>query len=242
MSLRSKKILITRAFEQSSEFAVALEKLGALVECMPFTRIQFLEIDWPSLEQFDLVTLSSQNAAQAFVTAYGSDVSPRIACIGTKTASVVLRTQSSNKLIIPEDSHGDGFAKALKIEFPRLEGLRVFSPQAVEARGRHLELLEKAGAQVKRLAVYTIEKLGPKAIPSSDIDYVTFLSGRGLESFVENVNEGSEYLRQRKLAVIGPVTAARAKELGLRVDVVPNKASFESMIESMAQDALGEAT
>jgi len=41
----------------------------------------------------------------------------------------------------------------------------------------------------------------------------------------------------RKLVVIGPITAARAVELGLRVDIVAAHARFESMIDSMASDA-----
>lgn len=222
---------------QNDAFTSALSACGATVEWIPFTKIRTLDVAWPLLDNFDLVILSSQNAASRFAKAYDEVSLPQVACIGEKTADVVRAQCSASKLIVSGDSHGEGLANLIKAEVPGLRGLRVFSPQAVEARGKHLEMLESAGAKIRRLQVYSIEKCKQPQRPSDDIDYVTFFSGRSLESFVEQVEEARHYLLGRKLVVIGPITAARAVELGLRVDIVAAHAHFESMIDSMESDA-----
>ena len=120
-----------------------------------------------------------------------------------------------------------------------LRGRAFAFPRAAEGREALVGLLEAEGATVEAVVSYRL-RLGDlasaealEAVASADV--LTFLSGRTLEGFLARTGpRGRGFLERAVVAVIGPVAKARAAELGVRVDVVPEKASAEALLDALA--------
>ena len=237
MTLEGKSILVTRAREQCEELAEAFRRLGADVTCLPYIEIQFLPLEVPDLAQFDLLVFTSRNAVQAFFAAepvLRKDLS--VLCVGKKTAQFWQEKAPDIVPMIPERFCNEGIIQWFETQYRDLKDLRVYCPQAREARGDYLSFLKARGASATVAEAYSIEKLRPGELPPSNIDYVSFLSGRSLEAFVEAVPDAHAYLNTRKTVVIGPVTNAKAKSLGLKVDLMPSQATFEEIVKIVEND------
>jgi uroporphyrinogen-III synthase len=122
-------------------------------------------------------------------------------------------------------------------------GARVLLPRADigrEAIGTHLRA---AGAMVTEVIAYrtVTGEPGPDApdvtalLAAGEIDAVTFTSGSAVRSFVGIYGEASTALLKRTVvAVIGPVTADAARDLGVRVDVQPQTYTTTAMVDALA--------
>jgi uroporphyrinogen III methyltransferase / synthase len=108
--------------------------------------------------------------------------------------------------------------------------------------------LEALGAEVFEFPTIEIrppEDFGPldEAIRALDsFDWIVFTSVNGVEAFVERLKHRGLDLRsvprRTKLAAIGPATAKRVEEAGLRVDVTPEEYRAEALIVALAKDSL----
>ena len=70
------------------------------------------------------------------------------------------------------------------------------------------------------------------------VDAVTFTSGSTVRHFMTAMRRDDpsfSFPRRTAVACIGPVTAAAARELGVRVDIVPREYTVDSLLESLAQ-------
>ena len=65
------------------------------------------------------------------------------------------------------------------------------------------------------------------------VDIATFTSSSTVRNLLEALNGDGSRLESSVIACIGPSTAATAKELGLRVDLVAEKHSVEGLAESV---------
>ena len=77
---------------------------------------------------------------------------------------------------------------------------------------------------------------------SGDIDAVTFTSGSTVQNFLAALpgNEARNALEHVCVAAIGPVTAARARDLGLNVTVEAPSAAVESLSEALIRHFTSE--
>ena len=70
-----------------------------------------------------------------------------------------------------------------------------------------------------------------------EIDGITFTSSSTVSNFVEMFAGEEEALRgwvkRSMVACIGPITARRAEDLGLQVDVVPPRYTIDSLTEAV---------
>ena len=237
MTLEGKCILVTRAREQSDELAVAFRELGADVRCLPYIEIRFIPFELPELSSLDLIVFTSKNAVDAFFRSTNAiSKNLDILCVGSKTAQYLSKKSPESTPIIPQRFDSEGIIESLQERYEDLSGLRVFCPQAREARRDYVDFLESKGAIALVAEAYSIEKLRPSESPGEDIDYVTFLSGRSVEAFVEAVPNAMDYLGARRVVVIGPVTKRKVETLGLRVDLMPAQASVEQIVEIVEKD------
>ena len=129
-----------------------------------------------------------------------------------------------------------------------LFGRRVVVTRARAQAGELSRKLEALGAKI--LEFPTIEILPPEdfepldeAIRNLDsFDWIVFTSVNGVEAFVERLEHHGLDLRavprHTKVAAIGPATAKRTEEAGLRVDVTPEEYKAEALIEALAGKAL----
>lgn len=129
-----------------------------------------------------------------------------------------------------------------------LFGRRVVVTRARTQAGELSRELEALGVEVFEFPTIEIkppEDFGPldEAIRTLDsFDWIVFTSVNGVEAFVERLAHHGLDLRavprRTKLAAIGPATAKRAEEAGLRVDVTPEEYRAEALIGALAKDSL----
>jgi len=129
-----------------------------------------------------------------------------------------------------------------------LFGRRVVVTRARAQAGELSAELEKLGAEVYEFPTIEIvppEDFGPldSAIRDLDsFDWLVYTSVNGVEAFVDRLRHHGLDLRAvprgAKVAAIGPATAERLEEVGLRVDVVPKEYRAEALIEALDSGSL----
>jgi uroporphyrinogen III methyltransferase/synthase len=231
--LSGRRIIVTRARAQASEFAAALEALGAEVVQFPVIRIVPAEDEAPlraaaaQAGTFDWIVFTSANGVERFWYALAEQRCDaralggvRVCAIGPATAAELERRGVTPDLV-PDEFVAESAVRALLAAGP-VHGARILVPRAAVARPVLPDALRQAGAEVVEVAAYATVQDGGGAervramLDRGEVDAVTFTASSTVKNFVELV--GAEVGRA-KVASIGPVTSATARELGLAVDV-----------------------
>lgn len=236
--LAGRRVAVTRPKEQRDDLAALLGLLGA--EVLFFPAIEILPPgDWApadaalqSLDKYDWVVFTSRNAVEQCHSRLAQlklDVSifsrARIAAIGIATSDA-LEIAGIHVNVVP--------ARALAAEIPgalgAIDGLRILLPRSDIARPELPAALRALGANVEEVPVYcTVGGDGAVALAervrSGGLDAITFASASAVRSIAHAAAAiGSrEWTRdpdRPRVVVIGPVTAAAAKDLNLPVDTV----------------------
>jgi uroporphyrinogen III methyltransferase/synthase len=240
--LFGRRIVVTRPREQAWDLVGLLEAAGAEAVLCPTIRIESIENpDLSGLAKgYDWVVFTSINgvySVAAALKASGRDVralgSARIAAIGPETARAV-EGLSLRVEFVPSRY----VAEQIIEEFPEpLAGKRVLIPRAREAREVLPNLWRRQGARVDVVPVYETVTDGAGAsalkeqIAAKTIDALTFTASstvRSLAAFLP-----PEILNSVTIACIGPITAATARELGLRVDVTAETYTVRGLVEAL---------
>ncbi len=129
-----------------------------------------------------------------------------------------------------------------------LFGRRVVVTRARAQAGELSRELEALGAEVFEFPTIEIkppEDFGPLdgAIRSLDsFDWIVFTSVNGVEAFVARLKHHGLDLRAvprgAKVAAIGPATAKKIQEAGLRVDITPEEYTAEALVGALMSDSL----
>jgi uroporphyrinogen III methyltransferase/synthase len=129
-----------------------------------------------------------------------------------------------------------------------LFGRRVVVTRARAQAGELSEKLERLGAEVLEFPTIEIqppEDFGPLDAAIRDLDsfdWLIFTSVNGVEAFLRRLAHHGLDLRavprDAQVAAIGPATAEKIREVGLRVDVVPKEFRAEALIEEVTGDSL----
>lgn len=234
--LRGKTVVVTRARAQAAEMIELLQARGATVLVFPVIEVVPIEDVQLDPRGCDAILLGSKNAAELFFDRVSAVELP-IACVGAKTAAYVA-TRTSAPIWIPDEYRAEAMIPMLRERLGSLEGRRFLFPRAPEGREVLIDLLTEAGAIVDAVSVYRIQTAPPPsekdraALASADI--YTFASGETLRAFLDLVPGAPELLASKTVAVIGPVAAAKADSLGIRVDVMPKTATLEALVEAIA--------
>src|SRR6185503_13873755 len=229
--LEGRRIVITRAREQAGDLARALEAHGAAVVLAPVIRIEplpqlgALRAALAGLSAYRWVVFTSQNAVQIVfdrLLAWGlgprSFASTAVAAIGSATGDA-LAQRGVVPALVPDEFVGEALAEALGAR-GGLAGSRVLVPSAQDARDALTAGLQAHGA-VDVVPVYrtvpTATDLSGLAVELREgrIDAVTFTSSSTVRSFVDLVGRPAATSGRFAVAVIGPVTAGTARDLGL---------------------------
>ena len=119
-------------------------------------------------------------------------------------------------------------------------GKPVLLPSADIGRDALAHGLAAMGANVERVTAYrTAPSQGmadraQKALQSG-IDAVTFTSSSTVRNLVDMLNGSKALLQNLPLICIGPTTAATAKELGLKVDLVAQEHTVEGLVSAVVE-------
>lgn len=250
--LFGRRIVVTRAREQQSDFAELLEAYGAeVIEC-PTIAILPLE-DWKAVDHcldrigsYHWVIFTSANGVRNFVARLrerGSDVRAlhgiRVATIGPATAAA-LAEAGIRADVVPSEYRAEAILDALDGD---LRGMRFLIPRAAEAREVLPSGLRDRGAHVDVVPVYRTVPVTDQAatvldlLRAGQIDAVTFTSSSTVVGFAE-LFPGEDLpalLKGVTIACIGPITAETATRYGLVSDVIPPAFTIPALAEALAE-------
>src|SRR6058998_2709342 len=240
-SLAGRRIVVTRAREQAGDLVRALQQLGAEVVTAPTIRIEPLADLAPlgaalaDLSRYRWIVFTSRNTVDIVFDRLPSWGFPppslgraAIAAIGPATAAARERY----------------VAEAVIVALARVDelaGARILLPRALEARDALPDGLRARGAVVDVIPVYrTVPVTGDGPALAGEIlagrcDVVTFTSSSTVRHFVDQVGRAAATSGRFATAVIGPVTAATARELGLRVAVEAAEYTVPGLVDALAR-------
>jgi uroporphyrinogen III methyltransferase/synthase len=250
--LNGKRILITRAREQSGEFATLLKKTGAEVMELPTIEIvpplSWKELDrvFPRLRSYDWLIFTSANGVHFFwqrLREKGKTRLPpsiKVCAIGPATAKQLKEKKISVDYMPKEfiaESILDGFQKKF------IKGKRILLARAKKARDILPKGLRKMGAKVDVVEVYrTIKPRGGskrlrQLLTDGKINVITFTSSSTVNHFVDLLKKEDLQKRLKGIAIacIGPVTAKTAKEWGMKVQIQPKEYTIPRLTKAIAE-------
>ncbi len=245
------RILVTR--EQSGGFEV-LEDLGAEVIEFPTIRIvppadlSGLDAAIEGIESYQWLIFTSANGVNFFFQRFferDRDIRDlkgiRICAIGTKTASEIRRYGIKVDLV-PEEFNAEGLVEAFVREHGAqgLKGVRFLLPRAEVGREVLPERIRELGGEIDVVTAYraikpeTHGKRLKRFLREGRITIATFTSAATFNNFLSIMgDEAIDLLRDVTIAVIGPVTKRAVEKAGLRVSIMPEKATIEAMIQGI---------
>jgi uroporphyrinogen III methyltransferase / synthase len=251
--LFGRRIVVTRAREQASEFRRMLEALGAeviefpTIEVRPPESWEPLDLAIQSLDQYDWLLFTSVNGVRFFLErlhSSGKDIRDlkgvKIGAIGPKTAGMWRRFGIQPDLM-PDEYRAEAVVESFRQEGVR--GAKVLIPRAARAREVLPDELREAGARVD--VVHAYRTISPdqdtgrirELLKNGSIDMVTFTSSSTVSNFVKmfeaDGNRLQEWMQQVAVACIGPVTAKTAAENNFKVDLSPPQYTIDSLVGEM---------
>ncbi len=239
--LFGRRIVVTRARRQAGAFAALLEEHGAEVIALP-TIATVPPEGWDAvdaalarLRDYAWLVLTSENGVTAFfdrLRARGGDVRDlagvAIAAIGPQTRAAI-EARGLRVAVTPAEYRAEAVADALVA--CGVAGKRVLLARAAAARAVLPQRLAAAGAIVDEVPVYrTVVPPEAAAAPALFAgerrpDLIAFTSSSTVTNFARlfSPSELPRVFEGVAIGCIGPITAATARELGVRVDVQPQE-------------------
>ena len=257
--LFGKRVLITRSRTQASRLVGLLEDLGAEPIELPAIHVEPLE-DYTELDgaltrlpEFGWVIFASTNAVESVfqrLDTQGRDsrafAAANIGAIGPATAAA-LANRGIKADFVPTRSISESVVEELSnMEWSGdWNGTSVLLPSADIGRDALAKGLAAMGAKVERVTAYRTtpsQGMGERAQEAfeSGIDAVTFTSSSTVRNLVDMLNGSKSLLQDLPLICIGPTTAATAKELGLKVDVVAQEHTVEGLVSAVVEYFAGQ--
>ena len=195
--------------------------------------------------RYQWVTFTSANAVRAVregLEDVGLDprvlAGVKIAAVGDATVEA-LRTWGLRADLVPSDAmSSEELGKAFPPYDPQLDFLdRILLPRADIATETLVAAVKAKGWAVDEVTAYRTVRAAPPpdevkaALRNGDVDAVVFTSSSTVRNLVALCGKPHE---RTLVAVIGPQTAAAAREAGLRVDVESKVASVAGVTQALA--------
>lgn len=245
--LFGKRIVVTRARKQASALSSQLRDLGADVIELPTIRIapptdlrEFAELVQDA-HSYDWIVFTSPNGVEAFFNIFfklyddGREIGgAQIAAIGPATGQRVRDFRLHVDL-----QPGEFVTEAIVSEFKKLgglENLRILIARAEKARDLLPRALAGMGAIVDEGFAYrtvpeTRDITGAQhRFRDEGADLITFTSSSTVENFL---GLNLPWPPGMKVATIGPITSATAREHGLTVDVEAKRHDIGGLTEAI---------
>ena len=249
--LEGKRIVVTRAVEQSRDLMARLENMGAIVLLFPAVSFSepsdTVELDRAirSLAEYDWILFTSANAVRFFAgrcrklgVEPGQEGNYLCAAVGPATASAVA-AEGFSVDHVAEEFLGSALARELSAS---LAGKKILLPRSARARPDLPNALKAIGAEVTEVVAYhtggvgVIEPEVMQAIREARVDVISFFSPSAIENMRADLGEEvlSRLGARAALAAVGPVTAAALRSAGLPVAIEAPLATSESMAAAIA--------
>jgi len=250
--LFGKTIVATRDAEGNADFAGKIIARGgnplpfAALRIKPLTSSNEFLRALAQLGQYAWIIFTSANGVAVFFEAMeqlGKDARvlgpAKVAAIGARTAAR-LANFGVRADFVPNVFTGRELGRQL-IGFANLKGKRILLLRSQIASNELVELLGEAGAEVDNVAIYTAvtqKNESPRlvnAIREGTVDWLTFASPSSVDGFFEQVPADVVRSSRVKIASIGPVTSARLKQLGVKVDVTAQEHTLDGLLNAIEQ-------
>jgi len=255
--LRNRTVVVTRAENQAEEFSRLLRDYGAQVVLCPTIEIQALE-NYGRLDEaiehlygYDWLIFTSVNGVEYFfqrLAATNHEVHEldelKVCAIGEATADR-LQEMKVHVDVVPREFKAEGVFHALQDYVggaQALNALNILIPRASVARDYLPRALEDAGARVDVVPAYrtavpaNLDRGHVAAMLSGSADCIAFTSSSTVRNLAQlfDTQDLSGPLARVSIACIGDITAATAKEFGLRVDIQPEQFTVSSLADAIA--------
>jgi uroporphyrinogen III methyltransferase/synthase len=256
--LLGKRILVARPEHQAAELVGLLKGHGAKVIAVPLIKIvpsgntAEIKEKLKALDGFDWVIFTSANGVDLFLKALRrhkislkSLKNKQFAAIGRKTADS-LEKNGIPVSLVPKDFIQESLAdelvkkaaKSSRILLIHAEGSRPVLEQKLLASGLNVETL----GLYKAAPVIENHKRVRKMFARHEIDAVMLTSSSCVESFV-SVFDRKQLPQKTKgvtVALIGPISAATAREAGLPVTVESREFTIEGVTNALIDHYTGQ--
>jgi uroporphyrinogen III methyltransferase/synthase len=260
LPLQGKRILVTRAATQASQFTDLLTSQGFEVIEMPTLAIvppsswEMLDQAIANLVNYDWLILTSANAVDSFfgrLRESGQDSralhSLKVAVVGRKT-SELLANYGILPDLLPTDFIADALVDAFLDSNHVLIGKKLLFPR-VESGGREVlvEQLQQHGASVDAIPAYesgcpeAIDPVALAAIQDQKLNAIAFASSKTVKYFcqlldlVATKETWYSWIATVKIASIGPQTSKTCNELLGRVDCEALEYTLDGLAEAISQ-------
>lgn len=259
LPLFGKRVLVTRAREQSTGTASLLREYGADPVVVPTIEIHppsdpsaMIDAVASMKERYDWVVLTSANGVErlaAEVKRQGKDARAfgraKIAAIGPGTAAALERIGLTAD-VVAKEHRGEALAAEV-LAAMTADGdptkARVLVARAEVARDVVPDALRAAGCEVDVVAVY-MTRSPPRALlegvsallDGGEIDAVTFTSSSTAEHLCDALEARAvPLLAKTCVASIGPITTETLKKRGIQVDVTAAEYTMVGLAQALAK-------
>ncbi|WP_256288493.1 uroporphyrinogen-III synthase [Halobellus inordinatus] len=192
----------------------------------------------------DIVVLTSKTGVELLADAGWCPGEATLVCIGPRTAAAA-RDAGWTVDVVPEEYTSSGLVETLADE---VDGRRVEVARSDHGSDVLLDGLRDAGADVHETVLYRLvrpEGSGQSTVMAAggELDAVCFTSSLTVANFLDAADERGVReeavagLNRAVVGVIGDPTRETAEGYGVRVDVVPENATFEELATEVVETA-----
>lgn len=253
------RVLVPRTKEQAAAMSARLAGYGAIPQSVPTISVEpprnpaqmDRAIKGIIEGRYQWIVFTSVNAVTAVwdkITELGLDARSfagiHIAAVGEKTAQAI-RDRGLTPELQPERTkqNAAGLVEVFPDYVEEIDPVsRVLLPRADIATDVLVDGLTALEWEVEDIVAYRTVRASPPSaeirdmIKSGGFDAVAFTSSSTVKNLVGIAGKPHQ---RTIIACIGPMAAATAKELGLRVDVVPEIAEVDHLVDALAEHVAG---
>lgn len=252
-ALAGKRVVVTRAAEQSESLLAALREQGAIPIALPLVAfappedLRPLDDTIRNLGRYDWLFLTSQNAVRALqersdflglqLAKMLVDVS--IAAVGPATAESV-RNAGLKVAYVATRHQGITLAEELGAQ---VKGKRVLLPRSDRANRDIVDMLNHWGAFVSEVTAYTTvvtseQEMRPhEALLRKGADAVLFFSPSAVHHFFDLLGHARflAFSQEAAFTAVGPVTQSALREAGATRIVVARDTTVTAIVAALAE-------
>jgi uroporphyrinogen-III synthase len=252
-ALTGKRVVVTRAAEQSDSLIRALREQGAIPIVLPLVAFEPPDDLAPldkairdSGDRYDWLFLTSQNAVRALQQRSATLGLPlakalarvSIAAVGPATAQAA-RNAGLDVAYLATKHQGIALASELAAH---IKGKRILFPRSNRANRDIVETLDRLGAQVTEVVAYKTvaadeQSSKPEVVLRNGAEAIVFFSPSAVH-FLLNLLGSDRFLafsQEVVFTAIGPVTEKALTEAGVRRIVVARDSTVAAALDALAE-------